>query len=99
MPPEINIECRLTDSAALPALGLAEGPYYEITFSDNGIGFSPRYSEQVFEIFQRLHSKEHYAGTGIGLALSKRVVENHHGRIIADPEEGRGATFRIYLPA
>ncbi|MEO7523061.1 MAG: ATP-binding protein [Ferruginibacter sp.] len=72
--------------------------YVEIKFSDNGIGFEAKYQEQIFTIFQRLHSKQAYSGTGIGLALCRKIVENHHGIISAEGEPGAGATFTIILP-
>ncbi len=71
--------------------------YTEILIKDNGIGFDQKYGEKIFTIFQRLNSRE-YKGTGIGLALVKRVVENHHGHIYAISEEGQGAEFHIILP-
>ena len=84
---------------------LLEGEYFQentkychITFSDNGIGFEQKYSEKIFELFQRLYGKTEYPGTGIGLAIIKRIVENHHGVITAQGELGKGATFHIYLP-
>ena len=73
-------------------------PYVEIKFTDNGIGFESKYSEQIFTIFQRLHGKQSYSGTGIGLALCRKIVENHHGLITAEAELGVGATFTIILP-
>ena len=72
--------------------------YYEIIFSDNGIGFSEEYADQVFGLFKRLNDKQYYPGSGIGLALCKKVVENHHGLIYAKGEEMKGASFFIYLP-
>ena len=72
--------------------------YVEITFEDNGIGFDQQFSRQVFQIFQRLHRNEQFEGTGIGLALCKKIVSNHHGDISAESEEGKGAGFRIILP-
>jgi two-component system CheB/CheR fusion protein len=72
--------------------------YCHITFTDNGIGFEPHFSEQIFEVFQKLHDKETYSGTGIGLAIVKKIVENHNGVIAATSELGQGATFDIYIP-
>jgi light-regulated signal transduction histidine kinase (bacteriophytochrome) len=73
--------------------------YCHITYTDNGIGFDPQYNERIFEVFQRLHSKEEYEGTGIGLAICKRIVENHSGIITATGNLNKGARFDIYIPA
>ena len=97
--PVIHIKVNRVEEDKATQLGLKGNYYHEITFSDNGIGFDAKYKEQIFEIFQRLHSREKFAGTGIGLALSKRVVENHQGTITAESEDGKGATFKVYLPA
>jgi signal transduction histidine kinase len=72
--------------------------YCHITFQDNGIGFEAEYNEKIFELFQRLHGRKDYEGTGIGLAIVKKIVENHKGIITANGEEGKGATFDIYIP-
>jgi len=72
--------------------------YVEIIFKDNGIGFGQKYADKIFIIFQRLHGKETYIGTGIGLALTKKIIENHHGEIFADAKENEGAAFHIILP-
>ena len=73
--------------------------YYHITVSDNGIGFDPHFKDKIFEIFQRLHQKNTYLGTGIGLTIVKKIVENHNGIITANSKPNKGATFDIYIPA
>ncbi|SHJ37204.1 PAS domain-containing protein [Pseudozobellia thermophila] len=72
--------------------------YYRLTFSDNGIGFASENSEKIFEIFQRLHGKLDYQGTGIGLAIVKKIMDNHNGWIRARSKTDEGATFELYLP-
>ncbi|PBQ33212.1 histidine kinase [Sphingobacteriaceae bacterium] len=72
--------------------------YWYLTFEDNGIGFEQEYADKIFTIFQRLHNNRDYSGTGIGLAICKKAVENHHGFIYASSNPGEGATFHIYLP-
>ncbi len=68
-------------------------------FSDNGIGFEDQYQDKIFEVFQRLQNKTDYEGTGIGLSIVKKIVENHNGSIRATSQPGHGATFDIYIPA
>ncbi|HEY0741029.1 MAG TPA: PAS domain-containing protein [Chryseosolibacter sp.] len=80
-----------------PAL-TSRGRHYKITFEDEGIGFSPQYSEQVFTIFQRLNNRNQFEGHGIGLALCRKIVSNHRGYISASGEENIGAKFTIILP-
>ena len=72
--------------------------YLELVLKDNGIGFEQQYAEKIFTIFQRLNSRDEYAGTGIGLALCKRIVDNHNGFIEAQGSLGQGASFIIHLP-
>ena len=72
--------------------------FHKISIEDNGIGFEEQYKEKIFVIFQRLHNRTEYAGTGIGLAICKRVVVNHKGYLTADSQLGEGTTFTIYLP-
>lgn len=74
------------------------GQYCEVVFSDNGIGFERQYAETIFSLFQRLHGTHEYAGSGIGLALCKRIMDNHGGFIHAEGKPGEGATFYLYFP-
>jgi signal transduction histidine kinase len=75
-----------------------DGPYACIHIKDNGIGFDEKYVENVFTLFKRLHTKDKYEGTGIGLAITKRIIEKHNGHILAHSTEGAGAEFIIVLP-
>jgi PAS domain S-box-containing protein len=72
--------------------------YHHIMVADNGIGFSPHFSQKIFEIFQRIHDKSKFEGTGIGLAICKKIVESHNGSMFAEGQVDQGATFHIYLP-
>ncbi|MBW8684777.1 PAS domain-containing protein [Chitinophaga rhizophila] len=72
--------------------------YYCIKVEDNGIGFQEKYADQIFKMFQRLHAKGEYAGTGIGLSIARRIVDNHRGKIVASGVPDVGATFNVYLP-
>ena len=74
------------------------GELWKIDFSDNGIGFDEAYEKKIFEVFQRLHSNNEYSGTGIGLAICKKIVENHRGTITAHSVLGKGSVFSIILP-
>jgi PAS domain S-box-containing protein len=97
--PHITISCKELNDIEKREHGLpGESTYYEIKFQDNGIGFSPEYSEQIFGLFKRLNDRQVYPGSGIGLALCKKVVENHNGLIYAEAEENNGSCFYIILP-
>ena len=98
-PPQIIIKNRIANGAGFDSVGLLEGrKYCHISVSDNGIGFDQQYSDKIFEVFQRLHGRAEYDGTGIGLAIVKKIVENHNGIITARGELNKGATFDIYIP-
>lgn len=73
-------------------------PYYRIVYSDNGIGFNNAYAGKIFDIFQRLHSRDQYEGTGVGLAIVKKIITVHHGEIRAHGIEHVGSSFEILLP-
>jgi signal transduction histidine kinase len=70
-----------------------------VTIADNGIGFNQEYADKMFNAFTRLNSKDKYEGTGLGLALCRRIVDRHEGYIYAEGEEGVGARFYVLLPA
>ena len=72
--------------------------YQWIEFTDNGIGFDPQFRDRIFQVFQRLHGRDAYEGTGIGLAICKKIVENHQGIITATSTQGEGAVFTVYIP-
>lgn len=99
--PVITIQARLLkkEEVLLHIQKPSQGEYYEISLTDNGIGFETQYAEQIFEIFKRLHGKEIYPGSGIGLALCKKIMNNHSGHIYAESRLGEGTTFHIILPA
>ena len=99
--PHIHITARLMlpEKMEAPVILTQESGYWKITFSDNGIGFEQQYADKIFELFQRLHSRAEYEGTGIGLAICKKIVQNHKGFIRAEGRPGLGASFDIYLPA
>jgi light-regulated signal transduction histidine kinase (bacteriophytochrome) len=98
--PIIRINASIVDRHSIPAdLDTKPGEsYLQLQFIDNGIGFEGRYKEQIFKLFQRLHNRNEFGGTGVGLSIVTRIVENHHGFIRADSVPGEGATFTIWLP-
>jgi chemotaxis family two-component system sensor kinase Cph1 len=85
-PPEIRIEAQERDDE------------WVISVADNGIGIDPKHFDRVFAIFQRLHTRDEYPGTGIGLAVCKRIVERHNGRMWVESEAGRGSVFFFTIP-
>lgn len=94
----INISCKRVSLENPSPLNQPAKEYWCLTFKDNGIGFEPDYKHKIFELFQRLHPKHEYNGTGIGLSIVKRIVERHHGFVEASSEVGKGASFLIFLP-
>jgi two-component system CheB/CheR fusion protein len=105
IPPNVNpvvtITCRRlqkSDLGKYPRLDPALN-YYEIAIKDNGIGFPQEFADQIFVIFQRLNDKDEYPGTGIGLALCRKIISNHYGYIYPESKENEGATFYVIIPA
>ncbi len=96
-PPVINVSCEITKQSVINNF---EGntKYCKITIADNGIGFDNQYANKIFEMFQRLHDKSLYMGSGIGLALCKKIVETHKGFITAEGKPNEGAVFTVFLP-
>ncbi len=93
---------KYTSSRPKAQIGISasrEGGFHVIRVRDNGVGFPPQYREKVFDVFQRLHKAEDFSGTGIGLSIAKRIIARHGGRIWAEGEPGKGASFWFSLPA
>jgi light-regulated signal transduction histidine kinase (bacteriophytochrome) len=99
VPPEITITCEIDAATDHSLQGAQPGDKIaRITVQDNGIGFDQKFAEQIFVTFQRLHTRDEYEGTGIGLALCRKITDRHGGRIVAYSSEGQGATFVVALP-
>lgn len=94
----IVIKADRTASLSFDAPSEENGKFLRISFADNGIGFDEKYLEKIFTLFQRLHGKEEYDGTGIGLSIVKKIIEKHNGIITAKSVVGKGTTFYIVLP-
>lgn len=97
--PVVVVDCRLVGPPQLPQKLKGHGPCNCIKVADNGIGFDAKaYGNRIFETFQRLHSRREYAGTGIGLAVVRKVIERHGGEVLVESEPEKGAIFYIFLP-
>lgn len=95
--PTVTVEVELCDKPDICSKQESSS-WYKFIVTDNGIGFEEEFADKIFAPFQRLHSKSEYAGTGIGLAICRRIVERHGGAIIAEGEVGKGSVFTLYLP-
>ncbi|TDE15620.1 ATP-binding protein [Dyadobacter psychrotolerans] len=96
--PVININAQPLSHLQVASLNLPGSDWLSIDVCDNGIGFDESFAERIFEVFQRLHSRTQYTGTGIGLSICKKIVELHGGRISVTSEEGKGSVFTLTLP-
>ena len=99
--PVITISSEIVSNSDLPTSitpSRAASQYYKIDIADNGIGFDQKYADRIFQLFQRLHGRSEYSGTGIGLAICDRVAANHGGTISVLSQPGQGATFSVFLP-
>ncbi|TDE16333.1 PAS domain S-box protein [Dyadobacter psychrotolerans] len=97
--PYISVSTTKVDPSEINQTVLAGHPYLRIQVKDNGIGFDQKHADRIFQMFQRLHGKSEYSGSGIGLALCNKVVQNHYGLLTAESEIGQGSCFSVYLPA
>lgn len=97
--PLVKIQAeKIPDSVIGIQTGTEDSDYWHISITDNGIGFDQEHASKIFEVFQRLHNKDEYAGTGIGLSICKKIVQAHRGFITATGNPGVGSIFSIYLP-
>jgi PAS domain S-box-containing protein len=96
--PVIKIKSRRVKEKSFVSAEQEDGSYYFISIQDNGIGFDEKYVQNIFSLFERLNAKDKYEGTGIGLAIAKKIIEKHDGLITAVSQEGKGAEFQIILP-
>ena len=96
--PVIRVSAKRLSQKSFSSPEQSDGPFCLISIQDNGIGFDQKYVDNIFFLFERLNSKNRYEGTGIGLAIAKKVIEKHNGLITATSSEDQGATFQILLP-
>ncbi len=96
--PEINISSKEISGLSIPGNEWIDTKFRMITLQDNGIGFSSEFNISLFEVFKRLHNYNKYKGNGIGLAISRKIMENHDGYIVAEGKENEGAVFYLYFP-
>ena len=98
--PHIIIKAELIKGPDIPGdYSKGNNKYHHISFSDNGIGFEHQNNDKIFEAFERLHPKNTISGSGIGLAIVKKIIKNHNGIVYAEGNAGIGAIFHLYLPA
>lgn len=98
VPPEIHIHAEMVERCAFDATPRQDGSFLRLSFADNGIGIDEKYADKMFAIFQRLHGKSKYQGTGIGLAIVKKIIEGHNGIIKANGKEGVGTMITMVFP-
>jgi len=96
IPPVIKIGCEIINPSDNPQNNNKK--YCRISITDNGMGFEQKYAENIFILFYRLHQKNEFPGSGIGLSICKKIAENHNGYITADGKPGVGSTFSVFLP-
>jgi PAS domain S-box-containing protein len=96
--PEIRIDSKIIGDRSFESEESSDGDYCLVTITDNGIGFDEKYVANIFTLFERLNSKDKYEGTGIGLAIAKKIIDKHNGLITATSMEGHGTQFKIVLP-
>lgn len=98
IPPRVQISVTEVNGSAIPNAEFKDKIYHHLKVSDNGIGFDMEYKEKIFEVFQRLNTESEFKGTGIGLAIVKKIVENHKGFVTVSSEKDKGSTFNIFIP-
>lgn len=100
VPPVVKISCEKVKGAALPNIisGSEQNSFFQISIADNGIGFEKEYAEMIFDIFKRLHSNSKFEGSGIGLAICRKIATRHGGYIFADSTPGKGSVFSVAIP-